>query len=134
MRNPLICAYCHEEALTARAKLGVKVYLCNLCGGSFFSQESLNNLLNYEGEKEWPELFELEANTEHTYDRSEERRECPGCGEKMNNQQFWYTSGIWVDYCPDGHGIWLDRGEARLLKDFHNRMATGELSDTEKEG
>jgi len=121
MRDPLHCAYCTAEELSVKDKSGIKVYLCLGCGGSFLSQDSLNSLLNFK-EEEWPELFAREANTEHTYDRSDETRSCPGCGDKMSNQQFWYTSGIWVDYCPNGHGIWLDSGEAKLLKEFRDGL------------
>lgn len=36
----------------------------------------------------------------------------------MENYPFGYQSGIWVDGCSQGHGVWLDAGELRLIRDY----------------
>jgi Zn-finger nucleic acid-binding protein len=50
----------------------------------------------------------------HTFSPSPTSRGCPACGKAMKNQRY-RESEIWVDYCPDGHGVWLDGGEFWLL-------------------
>jgi len=126
MKASLTCAQCNDQELKVREKFGVKAYICYNCGGSFLTQESLNNLLNFQEKGDWPELFDMEVDTEHTYDRSVETRRCPGCSSRMENMEFRYTSGIWVDYCPDGHGVWLDSGEMGLIKEHHKSIDLNE--------
>ena len=54
------------------------------------------------------------ADIAHTLAPSRIARSCPACSKSMDNFKFEET-GVWVDACPDNHGIWLDRGELRLL-------------------
>jgi len=134
MLDPLICPNCNDQQLQTRENFGVKLYICYKCRGCFLSQDSLNNILSFQGSADWPEIFEADAHTLHTFERSGETRKCPGCRERMDNTQFRYSSGIWVDYCPNGHGVWLDGGEMRLIKDYHERISSSEgLSYEEKQ-
>ncbi len=41
--------------------------------------------------------------------RSVER--CPECQKAMLAINYDYSSGVIIDRCPDGHGIWLDGNE-----------------------
>jgi len=118
----LTCPNCHGEELKERENMGVILNLCNSCHGCFITQDGLNTFLNFHREEDWPDLFELKADSEHTYERSKTFRKCPACKESMENIQFQYTSGIWVDYCPKGEGIWLDSGELSLIKEHKSNM------------
>jgi len=119
MRAQLICPNCEEQqVLKTKEKFGVKIFLCYFCGGCFMTQDCLNNFINFQGEADWPDLFDLEADSGHTYESSPQKRLCPGCGDKMDNLQYKYNSGIWVDFCTHGHGVWLDSGEVKLIKDY----------------
>lgn len=131
MRETLICPHCEEQqTLKVKEKSGVKIYLCYFCGGCFMTTQCLNNFISYHNESDWPELFDLEADSGHTYGSSPAARPCPGCGVRMDNIQYKYQSGIWVDYCPQGHGIWLDSGEIKLLKDYSSGSASSWPSES----
>ena len=39
----------------------------------------------------------------------------------MDHYQFDYASGIWVDSCPLGHGLWLDAGELKQIIEYRQR-------------
>ena len=43
---------------------------------------------------------------------------CPKCGKEMTHEQY---KKITADYCPDGHGMWLDGGEINALKKIKQR-------------
>lgn len=43
---------------------------------------------------------------------------CPVCATTMARKEYAYCSLILIDYCPQGHGIWLDRGELQALEQF----------------
>ena len=119
---PSACPACAGETLKEKEKFGVKVHLCYHCGGSFLTRECLRDFLAFHEEEDWPELFDLEPDRGHTFEKSKEPRNCPVCHALMDNMQFQSVSGIWVDYCPAGHGVWLDSGEIKLIKNYKNRM------------
>ncbi len=41
----------------------------------------------------------------------------------MENFMFAYSSEIWIDACPNDHGVWLDGGELKKLWDYERRVA-----------
>ena len=43
---------------------------------------------------------------------------CPLCGQAMRRFVYSNDSGITVDSCPAGHGIWLDDGELARIYDY----------------
>lgn len=52
-------------------------------------------------------------------------RSCPTCGATL---QQVHHEGVELDRCPDGHGLWLDRGELRrvVLSELADRPAVDE--------
>lgn len=49
----------------------------------------------------------------------------------MENYPFGYQSSIWVDGCPDGHGIWLDPGELSMIRAYQQSQR-GPMSAEER--
>jgi len=47
----------------------------------------------------------------------------------MRNYDF--RNGVYLDSCPNGHGIWLDRGELEIVHRI--RQAAGELTREERQ-
>lgn len=128
MRPLLSCPNCPETFLTEKEKMGVALYICPECSGCFLTQLSLNNFLNFHNEEDWPHMFEIKPGSPHTFERSKFSRNCPACKDKMDNVEFQYKSGIWVDYCPNGQGIWLDQGELALIKEYKSNTAGDPLA------
>lgn len=48
---------------------------------------------------------------------------CPKCGRDLEERQF---ENVKVDVCTDCHGVWIDRGEIRLLR--HIQQSQGPFS------
>lgn len=114
---PSRCAGCNR-ALQAEKVDGTELERCPECGGTWMSGELLEQVLD-QAEQQNPEIeptlsSDGEADIGNTYAPSRQPRDCPSCREAMENYQF-QGSGIWIDACPEGHGVWLDRGELRLL-------------------
>ncbi len=109
------CPYCVNCELTEKKYGTVTIYICDQCCGFFLHSHDLNYFLEPKAEQDWSWLFWNYEHTEYTFNRSEENRKCPLCPAFMDNTQ--HSSGIWIDYCPRGHGIWLDGGEIKLIKD-----------------
>jgi len=43
---------------------------------------------------------------------------CPACGGTLSRGVYGYDSGIIIDRCPNGCGVWLDAGELVALQAF----------------
>lgn len=91
---------------------------CPKCRGIWLYQAQLKEILSQVGQKNEEGLAAVEsdghADIGHTFAPSRKKRSCPACQKEMENYKFEGT-GIWIDGCPDHHGIWLDQGELRLL-------------------
>ncbi|HUU02499.1 MAG TPA: zf-TFIIB domain-containing protein [Myxococcota bacterium] len=46
---------------------------------------------------------------------------CPECGSLMTQSHYNYAAEVLIDRCPQGHGVWLDKGEIE-----HVQMAVEE--------
>ncbi len=45
---------------------------------------------------------------------------CPICKQTLKTLNFSDTTGVMIDRCPQGHGVWFDMGElekAQILKE-----------------
>ncbi|MHC9538239.1 MAG: zf-TFIIB domain-containing protein [Vulcanimicrobiota bacterium] len=96
---------------------------CSRCSGLFISSDLFTALL----EAPRNELSHIAPDGNlslHTFNRSDDMRECPSCEKKMENYQFAYSSGIWIDACPDRHGVWLDACELAMVRDFNDNVNT----------
>lgn len=91
---------------------------CPQCRGIWLYRSQLLEILSQVSSKVEGDLKTVEedghAEIGNTFAPSRVLRCCPECSKEMENFQFEET-GIWIDGCPDGHGIWLDNGELRLL-------------------
>ena len=43
---------------------------------------------------------------------------CPICGADCEKINYSYSSGIIIDHCPNGCGVWLDSGELEKIQAF----------------
>lgn len=98
------------------------VFECVRCHGMWVPPNALMPLLE-RADQEVAELLGDFPAGDATFQKSSSPRCCACCGQKMTNYQFAEKSGIWIDCCPAGHGIWLDAGEFRLVHRFHNKGA-----------
>ena len=126
-----VCPAC-SRALSRSDIEGNVLHACMECGGMWITPQAFSEMLESADEL-------LSATTrpscsyEKTFMRSDSSRLCPSCDAQMDNYQYQYTSGIWIDACPNGHGIWLDAGEMILIKSHHRKMAEGPtLEEKEK--
>lgn len=87
------------------------LYKCGQCHGLWFDRDELGRV------EELPDS-ELMADFQDQLDGSGpltqdsgRGRTCPRCGQPLENHQYDISSGVWIDSCPNGEGVWLDYGE-----------------------
>lgn len=124
-RDPPVCPTCNQALAANTAGL----FCCAGCQGMWLPNESFQDYLANDHVS--PEMGGG-GSPEHTYSRSPSSRQCPACQEWMDNYEFAYQSGIWVDACPRRHGVWLDAGELLMVRDYHRRTVGREATGEEK--
>ncbi len=106
-------------ALKAEMYEDIEIDRCPSCGGTWLDQDELWAIVEIRDQKRPPTLvadvisasFSGVPATEHsTLER------CPKCSEIMSPMNYNYSSGIVVEKCPAGHGIWLDRQELEKVQ------------------
>ncbi len=104
------------EVMRIKFKTGevVEIDRCPACGGIWLDRGELNQLIRVPA-KQIERIFGT-LGRKVSVKGSGENRQCPVCGSLMITYNYDYRSGIWLDACPKGHGIWLDAGELLLLK------------------
>jgi Zn-finger nucleic acid-binding protein len=95
---------------------------CGPCGGMWLRHETLRAILETELDRILPYLSSHHPDRDHRYEDGGASRNCPGCGKPMETFRFALHSGVWIDACPDDHGVWLDAGELERLIDYEHYL------------
>lgn len=96
-------------------KMGsVEVDVCFVCGGIWFDEGELNKAIDARGKMfsllhDSAEVASFREHKQSFFDNKQDCA-CPRCidGSKLLQRR---QGGMNVDYCPKGHGVWLDTGE-----------------------
>ncbi len=123
-KKPLLCPQC-QVPLVGHPE---GTHGCEKCAGLWLPKESFTDYLA--SDQPAPVTGGM-GDGEHTFKRSASLRSCAACERYMDNYEFAYQSGIWVDACPDRHGVWLDAGELEMVRNYH-RQSVGEMTGNEK--
>ena len=101
---------------------------CPECLGLWLSRSHLQSLVErVDVDADSPVELDNQAkqvDIANTYAPSRHARVCPECSSEMDNFRFEET-GIWLDACLQGHGVWLDSGELRLITQRRQGQAIG---------
>ena len=105
------CPRCSEVLVRRRAG-AVELDGCTTCGGSFFDQGELTNLV-----KDPALLASVDAIFRPTREALAPKRSdtCPRCTTAMTPFEQPSMPGIQLDACRTCKGIWLDGGEATAI-------------------
>ena len=126
---------CHGCACSLEAtSVGPRLFhRCPKCSGTWLAASQLEEILSQAMLKAPDAIDTVESDGEsevgHTLAPSRVARTCPCCPAPMNNYKFEDT-GVWIDACPEGHGIWLDSGELKLLVKRRQNQLSRNDSDT----
>jgi uncharacterized protein len=115
-----LCPRCHNKEMSIIHVHDVELDFCASCEGVWFDKDELEQVLKI-GEAET-------AGTElaPSFDSDLERLEtpgmgglkCPRCSSAMFRYNYAVSSGILLDGCEKGCGLWLDDGEIRKIFEY----------------
>ena len=107
------CLRCSAE-LKAKTYEGVEIDQCPKCHGTWLDDKELGKIVQAQDSKFSPEIIHETMVRAFEGVPAEERRTldpCLKCGKAMVAVNYQYGSGVIIDRCNDGHGIWLDAHE-----------------------
>ncbi|HLG00028.1 MAG TPA: zf-TFIIB domain-containing protein, partial [Acidimicrobiia bacterium] len=105
----MTCPAC-GASLERTTRDGVDVDECNRCHGTWFDADELRLAKDRTDEDlRWLD-FDPFQETPGGATSGPSGRACPHCGVAMDTREYMH-SGVRLDVCPDGHGVWLEEGE-----------------------
>jgi uncharacterized protein len=113
------CPRC-ANTLSAEKYEGIEVKKCQGCQGLWVPGYSLTRIIEIREEsfsiEEIAAYRDLhEAHNGLVHDASEKIR-CPECDIELSQHHYNYAAEVLIDRCPQGHGVWLDRGEIEHIQ------------------
>lgn len=118
IRNPE-CLGCPEELKRLKLPGLQDSLVCPRCGGAWVTISELETALAAPKAALKPYAQWQPKNSEY-YPRN-----CPQCAQKMITKIFEDKSGIELDVCPHGHGIWFDTYELPRVAKFRDKSIDG---------
>ena len=133
------CPKCPGKLETIKIE-GVKIDKCYVCEGLWFDDKELKEVIK----KDFKSLdfFDFDKNDaddidEENVDGTEIKGvvkqldmmpgKCPCCRESLNREKYKSMAEIDVDVCPKCHGVWLDGGEIKKLRNTFLRNIKNRL-------
>jgi Zn-finger nucleic acid-binding protein len=93
----------------------INVEECLQCRGLWFEEGEFRKAKDEsEADLNWLD-FDLWSDRE-SFTTDWSSRKCPQCGKNLATISYGGT-GVAVDYCAGGHGVWLDKGEFQTIID-----------------
>lgn len=107
----MYCPVCKDEILIALEYESVEVDYCPECRGVWLDSGEIELLF---GDEDAATEF-LTIGQPATVPKGEKYRRCPECDKKMTKESTESEDPITFDHCPNGDGLWLDRGELAAM-------------------
>ncbi len=114
----MICPSCKKD-LVVKNYEGVEIDLCENCKGVWLDNGELSKIVEIKEVQFSKEIIEstLRLSSSGIPDEEIERKVlCPKCQTHLNPVNCNYSSGVIIDRCPKGHGLWLDGDELEKVQ------------------
>lgn len=114
------CPCCNQDLQTTSYE-HISIFTCPKCQGIWLDESQLNTIV-VKRENQFP-LKEITT----AIDKSEagipdaevsKKLQCPECSQQMRSTNYNYSSGIILNVCPQGDGLWFDKDELKKLEMF----------------
>lgn len=112
------CPRCNTTLKTERYE-GIEIDKCSQCGGTWLDDGEILKIVQTEEETFDPMLIRetlAQGFTGIPKDQQAPTVNCPKCQSLMTPLNYDYSSGIILDRCPQGHGLWLGGKELEKVQ------------------
>lgn len=114
------CPRC-SSVLEIRSRESASITTCPSCKGLWVGTEQIKAMLKNHETTFSPELIKKtisESNPKIPLAEQQNLIACPTCSVNMHALNYNYSSGVIVNVCSSGHGIWFDPGELERVEIF----------------
>lgn len=116
------CPRCQKELEKLDTEIG-EAWMCPECDGMLLKE--LDPFLKMSEEQLRQSPLQEGLFADHPEVELDNLVCCPLCSQTMRRLNYCGDSGIVIDSCPDGHGVWLDDGELARIFDYMQGVAPG---------
>jgi uncharacterized protein len=122
------CPMCSGE-MEITTMAGVELDVCSSCRGIWFGAEDLSKVLQLQLPTlaQMPFYEDLQPREDAAWDPPPAF--CPDCSAALNSQRFEEAIPVITQVCPNQHGLWLDHGKLRSIKQFYDSLAKSTYED-----
>lgn len=114
----LLCPNCHR-ALKEVHEAGISYLGCLKCFGIFISPSELRKYVSSstnDVKVSFDKISEIRPLQKVEFYNP--NRTCPICSTPLDQYQYCFNSGVKIDGCPSGHGVFFDLGELAKARKF----------------
>ncbi len=114
------CPHCGRK-LTETKYEDYPIRQCIDCGGFWVDGKILREIIETRKERMPSEALEEAREWRIRAIPKEELQDeivCPSCGSRLSRAVYGYDTGVVIDRCSNGCGLWLDKSELVALQAF----------------
>lgn len=129
------CPRCQSTNFVQNKYEGVNVDTCQGCFGVWLDEGELLEIVSVKQKKISTDLVkEVVSNSFYGIPESEKENKllCAHCNNEMKPINYDISSGVIIDRCNHGHGIWLDKHELEKVQAFREYWSE-QVQSREKE-
>jgi uncharacterized protein len=127
------CPRCkNSSGMESMVVESIELDRCPKCLGMWFDGGEFKELKEKAGQGKAAEVSVIDAADIQgkKFAPTKESICCPRCNQAMNEFNFMYSSGVFVDQCELCEGIWFDEGEFKKILDYI-REVSAPMTDAE---
>lgn len=114
------CPHC-EKPLLPKDYENISVSTCKDCSGIWMEPSQLSHLVSLREEKFSPSEIQDTLQSAYPGLTDEDLASalpCPECSSEMQEINYNYCSGVILNSCQKGHGLWFDKDELEKAQIF----------------
>jgi Zn-finger nucleic acid-binding protein len=114
------CPHCQKNLVTKDYE-HISISTCNDCSGIWLDPSQLNQIIARREQQFAPAEIQAVLKAAHpgiSPSESAKTLACPICASTMHVDNYDYDSGIIVHVCPEGDGLWFDKGQLQAVEMF----------------
>ncbi len=101
---------------------GVEIDVCRNCIGVWLDDTELAEIVETK-ERKWPAgviegVLKVTGKMGVPNEEFDRDLACPECNEELGPVNYLANSGVIINTCVKGHGVWLDNGELAKIQIF----------------
>lgn len=115
------CPRCESSTFIEKDYEQTQIDVCQNCQGTWLDEKEILDIVSI-ADKTFSEEF-IQKTISQSFSgvpKHEQDKEllCPKCSTTMSAINYEVSSGVIIDRCPNGHGLWFDKDELEKVQAY----------------